>query len=82
VFPVKAVISLEQSDRNIANRLISPESFYNVYKNCYPVPYSRDDTGKLIDFVQKLSERVPVYEYACLADESAVRCLERELCLI
>ena len=39
VVPVKAVISLQQSDRNIANRLISPESFYNVYKNCYPVPY-------------------------------------------
>lgn len=81
-FPVKAVISLQQSDCNIAKRLVSPESFYNMYKNCYPVPYSRDDTGKLIDFVQKLSEKVPVYEYACLADESAVRYLERVLCPI
>lgn len=80
VFPVKAVISLQQSDCNIANRLASTEAFYSLYKNCYPVPYSRDDTGILIDFVQKLSGSVPVYEYACLADESAVRYLERELC--
>ena len=81
-YPVKAVISLQQSDCNFANRLVSPESFYSLYRNCYPVPYSRDDTGRLIDFVGKLSEKVPVYEYACLADESAVRYLERELCPI
>ena len=79
-YPVKAVISLQQSDSNIANRLVSPESFYSLYKNCYPVPYSRDDTGRLIDLVRKLSEKVPVYEYACLADESAVRYLVRVLC--
>lgn len=82
VFPVKAVISLQQADCNTANRLGSPEVFYSLYKNCYPVPYSRDDTGRLLDFVQKLSEKVPVYEYACLADESAVRYLERILCPI
>lgn len=82
VFPVKAVISLQQSDCNVANRLVSIEAFYSLYKNCYPVPYSRDDTGSLIDFVKKLSEKVPVYDYACLADESAVRYLERVLCPI
>ncbi len=82
VFPIKAVISLQQADCNTAHRLVLTEAFYELYKNCYPVPYSRDDTGRLIDFVQKLSQSVPVYEYACLADESAVRYLERELCPI
>ncbi len=80
--PIKAVISLQQSECNTAHRLIETEAFYKVYRNCYPVPYSRDCTGKLVDFVSKLSQSVPIYEYACLADESAVRYLERELCPI
>ncbi len=82
VLPLKAVISLQQAVSNTARRLASTDAFYKLYKNCYPVPYSREFTGELIDFVQNLSQSVPVYEYACLADESAVRYLERELCPI
>lgn len=80
VVPIKAVVGLRQADSNSAERLVSTEAFCELYKNCYPVPYSRDDTGRLLDFIQKLSQCVPVYEYACLADESAVRYLERKLC--
>ncbi len=79
VLPLKAVISLQQAKNNTSQRLVSTEAFVKLFKNCYPVQHSRDLTGKLIDFVQKLSQSVPVYEYACLADESAVRYLEREL---
>ncbi len=82
VLPLKAVISLDQAKFNAANRLVSTEAFCKLYKNCYPVPYSRDLTGGLLDFVQRLGQSVPVYEYACLADESAVRYLERKLCPI
>ncbi len=82
VFPIKAVISLEQAICNAANKLASTEAFCKLYRNCYPVPYSRDCTGKLVDFVNKLIQSVPIYDYACLADESAVRYLERELCPI
>jgi len=82
VLPLKAVISLQQANGNDAQKLDSTEAFYKLYKNCYPVPYSRDFTGRLLDFLQGLSQSVPVYEYACLADESAVRYLERELCPI
>ncbi len=80
VLPFGAIISLQQADCNTAHRLVLNEAFHNLYKNCYPVPYSRDCTDRLIDFVQRLSQNVPVYEYACRADESAVRYLERELC--
>ena len=82
VVPLKAIIRLHQSDCNSAEKIKSDEAFFEIYKNCYPVPYSRDCTGMLIDFIQKVSQKVPVYEYACLADESAVRHLERELCPI
>ena len=82
VLPIKAVISLQQAKSNTAQRLNSAEAFIKIFKNCYPVPHSRDLTGKLVDFVKCLSQSVPVYEYACLADESAVRHLERELCPI
>ena len=82
VLPLKAVICLEQADTNTAHKLASNEAFFRLYKNCYPVHHSRDLTGKLVDFVNKLSRHVPVYDYACLADESAVRYLERKLCPI
>lgn len=82
VLPLAAIISLQQSEDNFATAFDGLESFYKIYKNCYPVPHSRELTGRLIDFVQRLSQHVPVYEYACLADESAVRHLERELCPI
>ena len=80
VLPLKAVISLEQAESNNAQRLVSDEAFFRLYKTCYPVHCSREFTGMLFDFVHKLSCSVPVYDYACLADESAVRYLERKLC--
>jgi hypothetical protein len=80
VLPLKAVISLQQAACNSATKLDATEAFYKIYKNCYPVHHSRDLTGGLLDFVQKLGQSVPVFEFACLADESAVRYLERKLC--
>ncbi len=79
--PLKAIICLQKAPTNTARRLTS-DAFLNIYKNCYPVPYSRDLTGTLLDFANKVSEQVPVYEFSCRADESAVRYLERILCLI
>ena len=80
ILPLKAIIGLEQAGQNHAKKLVSAEAFYKLYKNCYPVLYSRDLTAKLIDFVEKLSQNVPVFDYSCLADESAVRYLENKLC--
>ena len=82
VLPLKAIISLEQAETNSAKKLASTEAFLSLYKNCYPVPYSRDCTGELIDFIEHICQSVPVYDYACVADESAVRYLERILCRI
>lgn len=80
--PLKSIVCLQQAASNTAQKLTSFDAFRNIYKNCYPVPYSREGTDMLIDFVQRLSRSVSVYKYACLADESAVRYLERELCRI
>ena len=82
ILPIKAIINLGQADFNSLKRIASTDAFYNVYKNCYPVPYSRELIGALFDFVQILSQNVPTYNFDCLADESAVRCLEREICQI
>ena len=79
--PLKAIICLKKAPTNNARRLTS-DAFLNIYKNCYPVPYSRDLTGTLLDFANKVGQHVPVYEFSCRADEGAVRYLERILCLI
>lgn len=80
IVPLRAVISLAQAKTNTAEKVASTEAFFKVYKNCYPVSSSGELTGMLFDFVQRFSQSVPIYEYACLPDESAVRYLERELC--
>lgn len=82
VLPLGAVIRLQQADRNTAKRLTSTDAFLKIFKNCYPVQCSQEQPGALIDFALSLSQSVPIYDYACLADESAVRYLERELCPI
>ena len=80
VLPIKAIVGLQQAKSNAIRRVVSTEAFCELYKNCYPVPYSRELTGVIVDFVNSLISSVPVYDFACLADESAVRYLERELC--
>ena len=82
VVPIKAIICLQQAECNKSHLCAKDEAFYKIYKNCYPVPYSRECTDNLLDFVENISQSVSVYDYACLPDESAVRFLERELCLI
>jgi hypothetical protein len=81
LLPLKAIICLQKGAENTACRLTS-DAFLSIYRNCYPVPYSRELTGTLFDFTYKVSQQVPVYEYSCRADEGAVRYLERILCLI
>ena len=76
--PLKAIVCLGKSTENKIYTLASPQSFYSVYKNCYPVPFSDKLTNCLIDIVSEISEAVPVFEYYCLPDESAVRFLERK----
>jgi hypothetical protein len=82
VLPLGAVICLQQSLCNTARRLETTDAFNKFYKNCYPVLCSRELAVKTLDFALELSQSVPVYEYSCLAEESAVRYLERELCPI
>ena len=82
IVPLKSIICLQQSKCNTIKQITHDKAFLKVYKNCYPVPYSRECTNKLIDFIQKMSQSVVVYEYACLADKSAVRFLAKELNLI
>lgn len=77
--PLKAILCLGKSTENIINRIAAPQSFYSVYKNCYPVPFSDELTNSLIDMVSEVSEAVPVFKYFCLPDESAVRFLENKL---
>ncbi len=76
---IKAIICLKKGSENKLTPITSPQSFYSIFRNCYPAGFSKDLTNSLIDFVTELSNRVPVYEYACLPDESAVRFLEANI---
>ena len=77
--PVRAIICLGKGKENSVKRLHAPQSFYSIYKNCYPVPFSKELTRSLMDVVSLISENIPVYEFYCLPDESAVEVLKTEL---
>lgn len=77
--PLKAIVCLSKGRENSISKSLPPQSFYDVYKNCYPVSFSEDLTAKLIEFISDLSSSIPIFSYCCLPDESAVNFLYNEL---
>ena len=77
--PIKAVIVLSQSSRNLGHRLTAEEGFDALKKEIVLRPWCSADiatTGRqLMDFCGS----IPVYAYACRKDASAVEDLIRIL---
>ena len=80
--PVKAIVCLDKGLNNTVTRIHPPHSFYSIYKNCYPVPFSEKLTGSLIDVVSLAGERIPVFDFICLPDASAVESLMNEILML
>ena len=78
--PVKNIISLSQAEKNKAQRLNGFKSFIEIYRGCYPIPYSKLLTNRQTDLIEQFSKKVNVYEYACLPDETSVSYLEEKIC--
>ena len=78
--PLKNIISLSQGTKNMAQNLDGLKSFIEIYRGCYPIPYSKLLTNRQTDFIEQFSKKVNVYEYACLPDETSVSYLEEKIC--
>ncbi len=77
--PVCAVVRLGQAKENILRKMSKTEAFISLLQGNYRTAVSEFASQKITDAVEGVCNSVPVYKLDCLPDESAVRCLEKEL---
>lgn len=79
--PVEAIILLSQGDENTL-RLLSPvEAFKGLIGKITYHQWDMKAAAAAADAVCLIADKAKVYSFSCLPDESAVRVLEKELCL-
>ncbi len=77
-FPIKALVCLSKGPRNELRRLSSVEGIMGLIgKFTYTV--TDEYVEKVVSITEKIAEQLPVYDYSCLKDESAVDFLYNEL---
>lgn len=77
--PVRAIVVLEQGEKNQICRLSQSDAFIRILAECGMPIWSTEDTGTITEIVSGIVAEVPVYLYACRPDSSAVDILEKEL---
>ena len=77
--PVRCIVMLSQGKRNVLRRLSLGDAFRNVYKNLTVNTWDKVFVSKVLEFISDLIEEIPVYEYSCLPEFSAVEELKNEL---
>lgn len=79
--PVEAIILLSQGAENTL-RLLSPvEAFKGLIGKITYHQWDMNAAAAAADAVCLIADKAKVYSFSCLPDESAVRVLEKELCL-
>ncbi len=77
--PLGAIVLLSQGKENEVRRLVGLEALRGVLENVYLDLLAPGEQGAIIDLLIELFKTVPVYSFACTADESAVDVLEEAL---
>jgi len=78
-FPLGAIVLLSQSPMNEARQLHGIEALTGILSNVYLDLLATDENRMILDLLISLTEKVPVYSFACTPDESAVETLEKAL---
>lgn len=77
--PLAAIVLLGRSEENSVKRLSGLEALRGVLANVYLDLLAPGEQNAIIDLLVELLKTVPVYYFACTADERAVLALEKEL---
>ncbi|MBR3802105.1 MAG: hypothetical protein IKK37_01510 [Clostridia bacterium] len=78
-FPLGAIVLLSQSPENSIRQLSGAEALQGLMLNIYLDLIAPGEQSAIIELLISLLETVPVYSFACTADESAVQMLENIL---
>ena len=77
--PLRAAVVLRQGRENRIRRLGSAEAIRLLMSECAVSPWDSDGTRNILDLLIRIVERIPVYYFSCVPDQSAVRVLEEAL---
>lgn len=77
--PIRCIVMLGRGKRNILRRLSLGDAFRNVYKNLTVNTWDEVFISKVLESISDLIAEIPVYEYSCLPEFSAVEELKNEL---
>ena len=76
--PIKALVCLSKGTENKIKKLSAVEGFMSVLGK-FTYNNTKDNVEMISTLVKNLVETVPIFEYSCLKDESAVNYLCKEL---
>lgn len=77
--PLAAVVCLGQAKENIIRKMSKSEAFVALMQGHYRSAMREKASQLATDVIEKLCRSVAVYRLDCLPNESAVKCLEKEL---
>jgi len=77
--PLAAVVCLGQAKENTIRKMSKSEAFVSLMQGNYRSAMRDSASQKATDVIENLCRSVAVYKLQCLPDESAVKCLEKEL---
>lgn len=77
--PIKAILCLEQGDRNSIEKLTSFQTIKRIYSQTFVNRWNSKDCDTVVSLITTLSENVPIYHYKCTKDNDAVTKLKHVL---
>lgn len=77
--PLVAVVCLGQAKENTIRKMSKGEAFVALMQGHYHSAMREKASQMAIDVIENICRSVAVYKLDCLPDESAVKCLEKEL---
>lgn len=76
-YPIRTIVVLRQGDRNQIQQLSQREAFIWLYSEMVSRPWDEPYREREISLIENLVSSVPVYQFSCLPDSSAVDALKR-----
>ena len=77
--PLRAIVLLRQSEKNEIRSVSGKEAFMRLLPQCSYYPDEEENLRLVTGILAEISSAVPVYDFGCVPDESAVSALSEVL---
>lgn len=77
--PISHIIILRQGKENKLKRLSPREAFIKIYSETTIHTWDKEFQNNIVNMITDLVQNIPVYQYECLPDKSAVEFLKQKI---